>query len=263
MDGILPYHFVILTVTQFDGIPLSDTFKVLQYFTFAPSSSDTRVTGGSSTTGSHCHCVVRVGARVHFVKPTIMKSRVTSGVEEELSVLTRKWITFSEKMILQKSKDDPSRLTCHHGLGTAENEGVLDSSHRSTDNSSTVLSHTTAAEGTTGDRTPHTASHIHTGATTPTETRTALSYLQIIILLFLILVIILQYFYYSDLQMRLLRLEDQLANLLPQLTTTTTSTTTTDFVTAHQLDVTSNIALLTEELKKLSIYLYSTKNNEL
>ena len=56
---------LVLTVTQFDSIPMADVFKVLQYWAFEPSPD------APST-----HTVVRVGFALHQVKPVPLSDMV-------------------------------------------------------------------------------------------------------------------------------------------------------------------------------------------
>lgn len=60
-----------LTVTQLDGIPFSDCFKVLQYWV---------CTRGADPQRTAVTCAVGV----HFIKSTMMKGNITSGVREEM-----------------------------------------------------------------------------------------------------------------------------------------------------------------------------------
>lgn len=73
--------YIIMTVTQFDGIPMADMFKIVQYWSFQPKST-TEVS-------------LIVGVHVHFVKSTMFKHQVVGNVREELTVLAKKWVTFA------------------------------------------------------------------------------------------------------------------------------------------------------------------------
>lgn len=65
-----PSRGLVLTITQFDGIPMADVFKVMQYWTF------------ESLTNSSC--TVRVGVAMHYIKSTMFKSQILNGTKEEL-----------------------------------------------------------------------------------------------------------------------------------------------------------------------------------
>jgi hypothetical protein len=58
-------------VTQLDGIPFSDCFKVLQYWVCARGADPTQT-------------AVTCAVGVHFIKSTMMKGNITSGVREEM-----------------------------------------------------------------------------------------------------------------------------------------------------------------------------------
>ena len=77
---------VIMIITQFDGIPMADCFKIVQYFSF-----DRGAKPGSLT--------ARIGVHVHFVKYTMLKAQVRDGVKEELSVLAQKWAAFANTRV--------------------------------------------------------------------------------------------------------------------------------------------------------------------
>ena len=73
---------VIMIVTQFDGIPMADCFKIIQYWSFEDSVNSQNTT-------------VRIGVSVHFVKYTVLKTQVRDGVKEELSVIANNWCKFA------------------------------------------------------------------------------------------------------------------------------------------------------------------------
>ena len=100
-----PRRGCVMTVTQFDGIPMADCFKVIQYWIFERE-------GQTSTT-------IRVGVAVHFIKKTMLKSQVFSGVRDELRDLSKRWCAYYERRIppahppLPLSAGECSSLTCY------------------------------------------------------------------------------------------------------------------------------------------------------
>jgi hypothetical protein len=70
---LTPARGAVLTITQFDGIPMADIFKVMQYWTFE-SSHDL----------SNRRCTVRVGLAIHFIKTSMFKSQIINGTKDEL-----------------------------------------------------------------------------------------------------------------------------------------------------------------------------------
>lgn len=118
---------VVMIVTQFDGIPMADCFKIVQYFTFEESSAATAAT------------TVRIGVNVHFVKYTMLKAQVRDGVKEELSVLSQKWCTYAKHQAPKVSNGviaipfEPSSVTAAERLavilpetGEGDNKNVGD-----------------------------------------------------------------------------------------------------------------------------------------
>ena len=85
---------VIMIITQFDGIPMADCFKIVQYFSFEGSMNSPTTT-------------VRIGVYVHFVKYTVLKSQVRDGVKDELSVLSNKWCTYATSQIPKQTIGEP------------------------------------------------------------------------------------------------------------------------------------------------------------
>lgn len=72
LKGFKPLRGLVLTITQFDGIPMADVFKVMQYWTFESNSSSSQ------------SCMVRVGVAMHYIKSTMFKSQILNGTKEEL-----------------------------------------------------------------------------------------------------------------------------------------------------------------------------------
>lgn len=86
LRGTQPRRGMVLTMTQFDGIPMADCFKVLMYWCFEEDKS--------APSG---RAIVRLGLHVHFIKSTMLRSQVASGVKDELLVLARKWVGFCKE----------------------------------------------------------------------------------------------------------------------------------------------------------------------
>jgi hypothetical protein len=75
---------LVTTVTQFDGFPFADKFKVVQYW-LAASAEDTSKS------------VIKVGVKLYFNSGTIFKSQIISGTVSELKVLSEHWARFLVK----------------------------------------------------------------------------------------------------------------------------------------------------------------------
>jgi hypothetical protein len=98
LDGCKPRRGVVLAVTQFDGIPMADTFKVLTYFAFNESSESSPKTN------------VQIGLHVHFIKSTMLKSKISSGVKDELVDLAKHWIEFANARSCKLRRQSSVRL---------------------------------------------------------------------------------------------------------------------------------------------------------
>lgn len=73
-----PKQFMVLLVTQLHGIPMSDVFKVLQYWSF-------------DSVGPNNSCKVQVGMGIHFLKSTLFKSQIVNGTKDELVDQAKHW----------------------------------------------------------------------------------------------------------------------------------------------------------------------------
>lgn len=96
-----PQYGFILTCTQFDGIPMADVFRVLQYWSF--ERAEDRV-------------VLRMGMYVHFVKSTLLKGQVIAGSKDELTILVKKYVAFissriDERATIEAFEEAPTRRT--------------------------------------------------------------------------------------------------------------------------------------------------------
>jgi hypothetical protein len=76
---------VVLTATQFEGIPMCDVFEVLMYWSFRACSS----------TGGHVgkQTCVAMSCGVNYLKSTLLKGQIFAGVKEELEVLSKNWVS--------------------------------------------------------------------------------------------------------------------------------------------------------------------------
>jgi hypothetical protein len=66
-----PTRGAVLTITQFDGIPMADVFKVMQYWSF-------------ESTNGISDCIVRIGVSLHFIKSSLFKAQIVGGTKDEL-----------------------------------------------------------------------------------------------------------------------------------------------------------------------------------
>lgn len=85
LASVHPARGVIMTLTCFQGIPMCDVFKVLQYWSFELNAADTSRTE------------MRVGLAIHYMKSSMFKAQIYGGSKEELTVQSLKWLNFAEK----------------------------------------------------------------------------------------------------------------------------------------------------------------------
>lgn len=71
--------FAILFITQFDGVPMADVFKVLQYQFY--ENVDNK-------------CTVRIGLQMHYIKSSMFKGQIMSGTKEELGSQIASWLEY-------------------------------------------------------------------------------------------------------------------------------------------------------------------------
>ena len=91
-----PTRGVIMTLTYFQGIPMCDVFKVLQYWSFD------RHAGEAGRTE------MKVGLAIHYMKSSMFKAQIYGGSKEELTVMSLKFLNYSEKLALSRFKALPA-----------------------------------------------------------------------------------------------------------------------------------------------------------
>ena len=100
---------LVLTVAQFDSIPMADDFKVLQYWSFEPAP-DAPIS----------HTAVKVGFAVFYTKSSLFRSQIWSGIKEELLEQSSKWLTFAStraKLELRSAPADSESEDEEHPQG--------------------------------------------------------------------------------------------------------------------------------------------------
>jgi hypothetical protein len=77
---VKPKRGIVITVTQMEGIPVADCFKVVQYWSFEDNGSSANVPGpsaaGSQPADGAGSTNIRIGVSVHFTKTTMLKGQV-------------------------------------------------------------------------------------------------------------------------------------------------------------------------------------------
>lgn len=92
LRNIHPWQGVIMTITQFDGIPMCDVFRVVQYWAFEETDN------GSDT-------AVHVGLNLHMVKSSMFKSQIVNGTKEELEEQVKKWNIYMKNLLSSAPHD--------------------------------------------------------------------------------------------------------------------------------------------------------------
>jgi hypothetical protein len=85
LAALRPARGVIMTLTYFEGIPMCDVFKVLQYWSFELNAAD------------HSRTQMRVGLAIHYMKSSMFKAQIYGGSKEELTVQSLKWLGYAER----------------------------------------------------------------------------------------------------------------------------------------------------------------------
>ena len=84
---------LVLTVTQFDGIPMADCFKIFQYYYF--EHKDSHNSNNIDFHNSNISTNITVGLYIHFIKQTMFKGQVNSGVKEEVTDVAKRWVKYT------------------------------------------------------------------------------------------------------------------------------------------------------------------------
>ncbi|RYG66933.1 DUF4782 domain-containing protein [archaeon] len=71
---------VVMFVTKFDGIPMADVFKVLQYWVLEERGNGV---------------YMQIGVAIHYVKSTMFKSQILSGTKEEVGMLLKRYEAYA------------------------------------------------------------------------------------------------------------------------------------------------------------------------
>ncbi len=84
---------LVMTTTQFDGIPMADVFKLFMYWSFEAVQNEEEEKASAAAAGpvvaSMCH--VRMGLRIEYLKSTMLKSQIFAGTKDELVALSKQW----------------------------------------------------------------------------------------------------------------------------------------------------------------------------
>jgi hypothetical protein len=101
--------FAILFITQFDGVPMADVFKVLQYQFY-------------ENIGDNNKCSVRIGLQMHYIKSSMFKGQIMSGTKEELGSQIASWLDYVKK---KSSTGGPARAIAAGDGAGGSGEGAV------------------------------------------------------------------------------------------------------------------------------------------
>lgn len=85
LAALRPARGVVMTLTSFQGIPMCDVFKVLQFWSFERNAAD------------HSRTEMRVGLAIHYMKSSMFKAQIYGGSKEELTAQSLKWLGYAER----------------------------------------------------------------------------------------------------------------------------------------------------------------------
>lgn len=85
-----PKKFIVLFITQFDGIPMADVFKVLQYWSFEDTDKG---------------CYAKAVLAIHYVKSSMFKGQILSGSKEEIVTQVASWFNYAEAAVKSSAKN--------------------------------------------------------------------------------------------------------------------------------------------------------------
>jgi hypothetical protein len=115
-----PFRGLVMCVLSFDGIPMSTSFKVVQYWSFEPSIR-------SPST----HCRVRIAYCIFYVKSCMFASSIDKGTKGELDPLCKRWCAWVEKYVQNSGPNDPAVAIATPGITAISNTIPLNNSSNS------------------------------------------------------------------------------------------------------------------------------------
>lgn len=92
LEAALPQQAVVLFVTKFEGIPMADVFKVLQYWVIDSKPSTDEHDMAIARHSVH----IQVGVAIHYVKSSMFKSQILSGTKDEVGGQIKKYVLYAE-----------------------------------------------------------------------------------------------------------------------------------------------------------------------
>jgi len=129
-NSVHPSKCVVMFITQFEGIPFADTFKVVQYFTIETKSS--------SNAMKKKQALIRVGVNIFFVKSTMFKGNIISGTKDEMTPGVKSYFKYTNEMLCNRTTK---------GSKTTTAKGLLATGGIATDDNKAAEEGEVAAEG--------------------------------------------------------------------------------------------------------------------
>jgi len=115
LSTVVPTNVCVLTITQFDGIPMADVFKVLQYWIFVDDQRSSKI-----------HCMI--GLSIYYIKSTMFKSQIINGSKDELiqqcnkwnNYITNKLISYKQANEIDSNIDSTNRVTITPSISSSD-----------------------------------------------------------------------------------------------------------------------------------------------
>lgn len=95
LEGHLPQQAVVLFITKFEGIPMADVFKVLQYWIIDQNPHHEASPSPVAELGRSA-VYLQVGVAIHYVKSSLFKSQILSGTRDEVTPQIKKYVLYAQ-----------------------------------------------------------------------------------------------------------------------------------------------------------------------
>jgi hypothetical protein len=89
-----PWQGIVMTVTELQGVPMCELFRVVVYWSFEPSGKDMTISN------------VRIGLNIHMLKPSLFKSQIIGGTKEELDEQAKRWNAYMQGFLEQNPEPE-------------------------------------------------------------------------------------------------------------------------------------------------------------
>jgi hypothetical protein len=212
----------ILTATQFEGIPMSDVFEVLQYWSFHKVSTE--------------QTMISIGVTVNFLKGTLVRGQILAGTKEELSVLSKQWSDYSLQILNQIHETKARSKSTKNGKMSRSNSMMSLRRKSATEETMATTSASSTSGALNGQSVSVPSSTMNVGQ--PNDGGLGRTHLIIYLVLAVILLIQTLFLYLVYRQMTLLdhHVEEMKAILMSSIPSVTVTNTASGTLTGETLD---------------------------